>query len=196
MEIRATRTKAARADYLGGDPAEERSIDGGRLDFDSTGLRFSGPAGAELRLPVDGLLGITISGRAAERRRRRAIRGTMRVAGLRGAEPTEWLFAIDRSAATALRGRVDRELASRGRSPLPFVEELDGFPLHRGPANGAPYPEGHPSLELSIAELGNRLDGAGGGKPSRRRRILPWVLLGIALVAAEVIVPLVLLRGG
>jgi hypothetical protein len=125
----------------------------------------------------------------------------MRVAGLRGAEPTEWLFAIDRSAATALRGRVDRELASRGRSPLPFVEELDGFPLHPGPANGAPLPDGPRSLELSIAELGHRLDGADGHKPSRRRRILPWVLLGTVLlgtllVAAEVIVPLVLLRGG
>ena len=157
MEIRATRTKAARADYLGGDPAEERSIDGGRLDFDSTGLRFSGPAGAELRLPVDGLLGITISGRAAERRRRRVIRGTMRVAGLRGAEPTEWLFAIDRSAATALRGRVDRELASRGRSPLPFVEELDGFPLHPGPANGAPLPDGpgHSSCRSPSSAIGS-----------------------------------------
>jgi len=192
-----TATAAGRADYLGGDPIESSAIEGGRLDVHRSGLRFSGPAGAELRLPLDDLLGISLSGRAVESRHRRAIHGTMRIAGLRGTEPTEWLFAIDRSAASALRRRVDRELASRGRSPLPFVEELDGFPLHRRSARPTEGPAGAPHLQLKVAELGHMLASADARKHSpSRRRILPWVLLGAALIAAEVIVPLILLRGG
>jgi hypothetical protein len=201
----------ARADYLGGAPEVGPAISGGRLDFDASGLRFSGPAGDELHVPVDGILGISISGRAAERRRRRALRGTMRVAGMRGAEPAEWLFAIDRSAAATLRRRVDRELSLRGRS-LPFVEELDGFPLTQAPRPGAepaitarrhrrrapePEPDSSPSLELSIAELGHRLDGVAARRQSRgRRRLLPWAVLGGVLILVEVVVPLLLIKGG
>jgi hypothetical protein len=217
MATRTRTVKPARADYLGGDPGESRLISGGRLGLDPSGLHFIGPAGADLRQPLDGLLGISISGRTAESRHGRGPRGTMRVAVLRGAQHAEWRFAIDRSAATALRRLVNRELSSRGRSPLPFVEELDGFPLNgshpepeapysppprspslrHSPSPRTPSPGHSPSLQVSMAQLGHRLNTLDAQRQARRRRrVLPWALLGAALIAAEVIVPLILLRGG
>lgn len=190
----ATRTRtaktAARADYLGGDPVEAGSVSGGQLNVDPSGLRFSGPGGAELRLPLDALLGISISGRAAQRSRR-ALHGTMRVAGMRGEVPAEWRFAIDRAAAAALAGQVNRELASRGEGPLPHVEEVDGFPLNGNGARAAGQVSRPPSLQL--AELGHRLNSLDARRRSRRRPVLPWVVLGGALIAVEVVVPLILL---
>lgn len=183
---------AARADYLGGDPVEVGAVSGGQLNVDPAGLRFSAPEGPELRLPLEALLGISISGRAAERSRR-ALHGTMRVAGMRGEVPAEWRFAIDRSAAAALARQVNRELASRGERPLPHVEEVDGFPLN-GNGNGvraAPEVSRPPSLQL--AELGHRLNSLDARRRSRRRPVVPWVILGSALVAVEVVVPLILL---
>lgn len=198
MATKAQAAGAAKANYLWGDPVSRDPIKGGRLEFDAAGLRFKGPGGDEIRLPLGSLLAISISGRTAEKANgRRAIHGTMRVAGVSHGEPTEWVFAVDRSAGAALKGQVDGERATRGEPPLPHVEELVGFPQHQPPSLNLPERVDTPApMDRVAAELGHRLDAADGGRPKRRRRLLPWVILGGVLVAAEVIVPLVLLRGG
>ena len=192
---------AAPASYLGGDPRLPAEISGGQLTVDGGGLRFIGPEGRELRVPPDCLLGMSISGRAAEGARgRKGIHGTMRVAVLHG-QPTELVFAVDRSAAAKLKAQLDQELAARGRPALPHIEELMEFPAAERPAplgtvaRAVPAREIHANPSLAAAELGHRLDGAHGhGK--RKRRLLPWVVLGAVLVIAEVAVPLILTRGG
>jgi hypothetical protein len=185
------------ADYLGGDPAEPESITGGRLDLDGARLRFTGPGGRGLELGPDTMLGISISGRSADRGRgRKGIHGTMRVAGVSHGEPAEWVFAIDRSAAARLQAQLNQELANRGMDALPHVEELVGFPLHNGAAT-ARVASGPPAMDLVAAELGHRLAAADRKPPkSRRRKWLPWVALGLVLVLAEVAVPLLLMHGG
>jgi hypothetical protein len=167
----------------GGDGA--RPGVGGRLGFDDATLRFTG-SGADLELDVDSMLGISISGRsvAGDRDRRgRGVRGTMRVAAVGGQSAAEWIFAIDRGAAVRLRSEVNRELVSRGKAELPYIEELESAL--------APPPA------LPVVDSA----GTAGAKPDRpaksgRRKALPWILLGAALVIAEVVVPLLILKGG
>lgn len=193
---------AAPASYLGGDPRLPAAIPGGRLAVDAGGLRFIGPEGRELRIPTDSVLGMSISGRAVERsRRRKGIQGTMRVAGISGGEPAELVFAVDRSAAARLQAELNEELAARGRPSLPHIEELVEFPSGRRPALGTAQAAALPpqatgsNPSLAAAELGHRLDGA---QPpaKRKRRVLPWVLLGGLFVAAEIAIPIILTRGG
>jgi hypothetical protein len=192
---------AAPANYLGGDPRLPAAIPGGQLAVDAGGLRFIGPEGRELRVPTDSLLGMSISGRAADGARgRRGIHGTMRVAVSQG-QPTELVFAVDRSAAARLQAQLNQELATRGRPELPHIEELMEFPAAERPAPLGPAARAvparaiHANPSLAAAELGHRLDGAeeNGG---RKRRVLPWVVLGAVLVVAEVAVPIILTRGG
>src|SRR5262245_16674435 len=97
---------------------------GGRLGFDDAALRFTG-SGADLLLDVDSMLGMSISGRPVSGNGRGSIRGTMRVAAVADQAPAEWVFAIDRSAAARLRTEVNRELLSRGKPELPYIEELE-----------------------------------------------------------------------
>jgi hypothetical protein len=193
---------AAPANYLGGDPRLPAAVQGGQLAVDEGGLRFVGPEGRELRVPTDSVLGMSISGRAAERTRgRKGIQGTMRVAGISAGEPAELVFAVDRAAAARLQAQLNDELAARGRPSLPHIEELVEFPAGRNPALGTaqtaalpPQASGsHPSL--AAAELGHRLDGAQ-GPPKRKRRVLPWVVLGALFLAAEIAIPIILTQGG
>jgi hypothetical protein len=193
MATRTNGTAHAPANYLEGDPDEPESIMDGRLDCEPGGLRFSSADGGELLLGIDSLLGISISGRAAVPGRN-AIRGTMRVAGLSHGEPAEWVFAVDRSAAARLQDQLNRELAARGKRALPHIEELVGFRsprVTRLPAEAA----GPPPPVRAAVELGHRLDGADRGA-RRKRRVLPWVALATVIIALEVLVPLIILRGG
>jgi hypothetical protein len=182
----------APADYVQGDPREPEPMMGGRLECDPEGLRFSSPDG-ELLLGIDDLLGISISGRAAEPHPD-AIQGTMRIAGLTHGDPAEWVFAVERSDAVQLQDQLNRELAVRGRPPLPHIEELVGFPsprVTRLPAEAA----GPPALGRAAAELGHALDAADRGA-RRKHRVLPWVALAVVVLALEILVPLIILRGG
>jgi hypothetical protein len=191
----------APASYLGGDPHLPPEIPAGELAVESGGLRFFGEDGSELRIPPDSLLGMSISGRAADGSRgKRGIHGTMRVAVLHG-QPTELVFAVDRAAAARLQAQLNQELAARGRPALPHIEELMEFPAVERPAplgpaaRAVPAREIHANPSLAAAELGHRLDGAE-GHGRRRRRVLPWIVLGAVLVIAEVAVPIILTRGG
>ena len=146
-----------------------------------TGLRANGRAAPAIFLTQGGdgpRPGVGGNGRG------RPIRGSMRVAAVGEQSPAEWIFAIDRSAAARLRSEVNRELASRGRPELPYIEELESAL--------APPPA------LPAVDPGARPGAAKAERPekSRRRKALPWVLLGAALVIAEVVVPLLILKGG
>jgi hypothetical protein len=194
MPPEANGTAHAPANYLEGNPSHPDSILGGRLDCDpGGGLRFSSSRG-ELLLGLDSLLGISISGRTPARDDGNEIRGTMRVASLSRGEPAEWVFAVDRSAAASLQRQLNHELAARGRPALPHVEELVGFP-----SNGAarlPEEVADPApIDRVAAELGHRLDGAD-RKPSSRRRVVFWIAIAAVAVMLEILVPLILLRGG
>jgi hypothetical protein len=176
--------RAAPAIFLTPGEGGERPGVGGRLGFDDAALRFTGN-GTRLRLDVDRLLGMSISGRPAGRNGRgRTIRGTMRVAAVSDQAPAEWIFAIDRSAAARLRTEVNRELLSRGRPELPYIEELESA-LSPPPA----LPAVDPTAQLAAAKDDRPAK-------SRRRKALPWVLLGAVLLIAEVVVPLLLIKGG
>ncbi|MGH2956819.1 MAG: hypothetical protein ACRDL6_07495 [Solirubrobacterales bacterium] len=187
------------ANYLGGDPGHPGAISGGQLAVDEAGLRFVGPGGRELRVPTDSLLGMSISGRAPDGSGRKGIHGTMRVAVSQG-QPAELVFAVDRSAAARLQAQLNRELAARGRPALPHIEELMEFPAAARPAPVGPAARAvparviHANPSLAAAELGHRLDGV--ERSRRKRRVLPWVLLGAVVVIAEVAVPIILTRGG
>jgi hypothetical protein len=191
MATDAITTIRAPADYVQGDPSHTEPILDGRLECEREGLRFSGEGG-ELMLGIEDLLGISISGRAAAPGRH-ALQGTMRVAGLVNGEPAEWVFAVDRDDAIRMQDELNWELAVRGRPPLPHIEELVGFPsprVTRLPADAA----GPPPLDRAAAELGHALAAVDRGR-RRKRRIWPWVALGTVVVALEILVPLIILRG-
>jgi hypothetical protein len=185
-------TAHARANYLEGDPAQPESILGGRLDCEPGGLRFSSTE-RELLLGLDDLLGISITGRSpAKEGGRNEFRGTMRVAGLEGGEPAEWVFAVDRSDAAEIQRRLNSELAARGRPALPHIEELIGFPINGGSPPPREVLDPTP-LDLVAAELGHRLDGVDRA-PSNRRRWAFWIALAAIALALEIAIPLILLR--
>jgi hypothetical protein len=191
MATHAITSVRAPADYVQGDPGEPETLRDGQLECDPEGLRFTS-AGGELLLGIDELHGISISGRPAAPGPD-AIQGTMRVAGLHHGDPVEWVFAVDRDHAARIQSQLNRELAVRGRPPLPHIEELVGFPsprVTRLPAEAAgPAPH-----DRAAAELGHALDAADRGN-RRKRRVWPWVVLGTLLVALEILVPLIILRG-
>ena len=174
--------RAAPAIFVTRDGGGSRPGLGGRLGFDDAALRFRG-SGAEVQLEVDSMLGISISGRpAVGDRGGRGVRGTMRVAAVGGQSPAEWIFAIDRGAAVRLRSAVNSELHSRGKPALPYIEELES-------ALAAP-----PALPV-MGSAGSAPKTARPAK-STRRKALPWILMGAALLIAEVVIPLLILKGG
>ncbi len=82
----------------------------------------------------------------------------MRVAAVADQSPAEWLFAIDRSAAARLRSEVNRELLSRGKPELPYIEELESALA--------------PPAALPAVDPGSRLVGSGRrGSYGLQRRI-------------------------
>ena len=54
-------------------------------------------------------------------------------------------------------------------------------------------------MSLQLAEIGHRLNGLDAKRESRSRgrlrRYWPWMLLGAVLIAAEVVIPLILISG-
>jgi hypothetical protein len=183
-EHKAADAPRVRADYVRGDPAEDGPITRGQLELEPQGLHFSAPGHPDLRIELERLEGLTVSGRSPYERPRRHARGTMFVAARRNGDVDVWEFAVSRKAGATLRDSIHRELHARGlrRPPLPFVEQLVGpiESLHDD-APTAPAENGHPS-------------------EARRRLRLPRlrvILLGLlitAVVAAEIVLGLALLR--
>ena len=175
-----------RADYLRGDPSEHGPITRGRLELEPGGLHFSVRGGPDLRIELERLEALTVSGRSPYERPRRHARGTMLVAARRNGSVDVWEFAVERKAGAALRDRIHRELHARRlrRPPLPFVEQLVG-------------PVEPPDDTDSPTERDG--DGSGGDERPRWRRIArPKVaLLALAIsavVAAEALIALALIR--
>jgi len=173
-----------RADYVRGDPTEDGPITRGQLELEPQGLHFSAPGHPDLRIELERLEGLTVSGRSPYERPRRHARGTMFVAARRNGDVDVWEFAVSRKAGATLRDSIHRELHARGlrRPPLPFVEQLVG-----------PIESLHDDALTAPAENGHASE-------ARRRPRLPRlrvVLLGLlitAVVAAEVVLGLALLR--
>jgi hypothetical protein len=201
-----TRKRAARADYVRGDPVQPGPVTGGRLALEPTCLRFTGPEGDELRIELEELEGLTVSGSAGGRPThgpRRAPRGTMFVAGLRHRQPTVWEFAIDRSAGAEFRERVNRGRTKTGHPPLPFVEALDEFPplpvvLDYDPLES----NGDGGDGYAVAPEVQVEDGTDGypvaeteKEPKRDRRLVTVVGVVLAVLALEALVPLLIIRG-
>jgi hypothetical protein len=170
-----------RADYLRGDPDEQGPLTRGRLELEDRGLHFTVPGGPELRIELEQLEALTVSGRSPYEHPRRHARGTMLLAARREQSVEVWEFAVKRKDGATLRDRIHRELHARGlrRPPLPFVEQLVG------PVEPPASPSDH-HVE----------NGAGAERRPRRRRLLVAfvALMIVAIIAAEVLVALSLLR--
>lgn len=177
-------TPSVRADYLRGDPAQHRPIRRGRLELEPGGLRFSAPGSPELRIDLGDMEGLTVSGRSPYEHPRRAVRGTMFVAARRNGSVDVWEFAVERKAGATLRDRIHRELHVRRlrRPPLPFVEQLVG-PIEELEEDGR-----------AAAETNGSGATQDRGFSIRRPRVVLLTLLISAVVAAEVLVALALLR--
>jgi hypothetical protein len=174
----ATRTEQAapgvRADYLRGDPSQDAPITRGRLELDPGGLRFSAPGAPDLRIALDDMEGLTVSGRSPYEHPRRSVRGTMFVAERRNGTVDVWEFALERKAGAELRDRIHRELYARRlrRPPLPFVEQLVG-----------------PIEELESPTAAANGHSADDRKRRRPRLRVALLALGIAaLVVAEILI--------
>jgi hypothetical protein len=177
---------SVRADYLRGDPSEDGPITRGKLELEPEGLHFTVPGGPEMRIELEALEALTVSGRSPYEHPRKRTNGTMLVAARRNGDVDVWEFAVERKAGATLRDRIHRELHARGlrRPPLPFVEQLVG-PV--GSA-GDSQRNGHGS-EHSNDSSGN------GGRPGLGRLQIALIAFVIsAVVAAEVILALSLLR--
>jgi len=174
---------SVRADYLRGDPAERGPITRGRLELESRGLRFSAPGAPELRIDLREMEALTVSGRSPYEHPRKSQRGTMRVAARRNDAVDVWEFAVERKSGAAMRDRIHRELHARGlrRPPLPFVEQLVG---------PVPPPGDDPAV---VAEEPRDTQRARGFS-LRRPRVVLIALAGSALVLAEILVALMLIR--
>ncbi len=171
---------SAKAVYLRGDPSEPGPIPRGRLALERDGLHFTDPGGADMRIELEQLKAVTVTGRRPEGVPGRTPHGTLRLASQRNGSVDVWEFAVDRRVAAELRDRIDRLLARMRRPRLPFVEQLMGLE------------EGEETISIRKVEPSNA------GRPVsdavRRRR---WILIGglIAIfAAAEVALPLILAR--
>jgi hypothetical protein len=183
---------SVRADYLRGDPTEHDPIIRGRLELEPEGLHFSGPDGPDLRIELERLEGLTVSGRSPYERPRRHARGTMLVAARRNGSVDVWEFAVEREAGATLRDSIHRELYARGlrRPPLPFVEQLVG-PI--GPPEEQLAKNGHASKNGHDTDPAD----ASPAQPSPRLWRLRFAIVAFAItavIAAEVLVALALLR--
>jgi hypothetical protein len=177
---------SVRADYLRGDPAEDGPITRGRLELEPEGLHFTVPGGPDLRIELEALEALTVSGRSPYEHPRRRTRGTMLVAARRNGDVDVWEFAVERKAGAMLQDRINRELHAQGlrRPPLPYVEQLVG-PV--GPPNGAHGHDGNGSR--------NGAETDGEARPGLRRLQFALIAFAIAaVIAAEVILALSLLR--
>jgi len=172
---------SVRADYLRGDPAEQGPLTRGRLELEDRGLHFTVPGGPELRIELEQLEALTVSGRSPYEHPRRHARGTMLLAARRDETVDVWEFAVTRKDGATLRDRIHRELHARGlrRPPLPFVEQLVG-------------PVEAPAQALDD----DRDNGAATeSRPGRRRLLVTLVaLMIVAIIAAETVLALSLLR--
>jgi hypothetical protein len=201
MEVIVKATQATRAVYLRGDPGEAGPIPRGRLWAETDGLHFSDPGGADMRIEINDMRGITVSGRRPDDVPGRVPHGMLRVASQNNGHVDLWEFAVDRHAAAALRDTLGAARAARQEPPLPFVEQILG-----------------PASETSefVAIKKGDVDGAlmdGGRKTDRRRRTVPsrprpstpqsdtirrrrlvaaGFLAGGALITAEIVLPLLL----
>jgi hypothetical protein len=179
------RPPSVRADYLRGDPIEDGPITRGRLELDPEGLHFTVPGGPELRIELEALEALTVSGRSPYEHPRKRTRGTMLVAARRNGGVDVWEFAVERKAGAMLQDRINRELHAQGlrRPPLPFVEQLVG-PVE--PPNDTNGRNGH----------GSTNGAASGGEEHSGLHRLQFALIAFAIaavVAAEVILALSLL---
>jgi hypothetical protein len=179
------RPPSVRADYLRGDPTEEGPITRGRLELEPEGLHFKVPGGPDLRIELEALEALTVSGRSPYEHPRRRTRGTMLVAARRNGDVDVWEFAVERKAGAMLQDRINRELHTQGvrRPPLPYVEQLVG-PV--GPPNDSNGGNGH---------AGRHGEATADPRPGVRRLQFALIAFVItAVVAAEVILALSLLR--
>lgn len=186
-------TPSARADYLRGDPAAEGPITRGRLELTPDGLRFSAPEAPELHIDLAEMEGLTVSGRSPYQRPRRYVRGTMLVAARRNGSVDVWEFAVARKAGAVLRDRIHRELHARRlrRPPLPFVEQLVGPVPPPGESNGSNGAAG--PIEATAAAAGPSLS-ARASLSLRRPGVALVALAALAVLLAEILVPLLVLR--
>jgi hypothetical protein len=179
------RPTSVRADYLRGDPTEDGPITRGRLELEPEGLHFKVPGGPDLRIELEALEALTVSGRSPYEHPRRRTRGTMLVAARRNGDVDVWEFAVERTAGAMLQDRINRELHAQGlrRPPLPYVEQLVG-PV--GPPNDSNGGNGH---------AGGHGETTAEPRPGSRRLQFALIAFVItAVIAAEVILALSLLR--
>jgi len=179
------RPPSVRADYLRGDPTEDGPITRGRLELEPEGLHFKVPGGPDLRIELEALEALTVSGRSPYEHPRRRTRGTMLVAARRNGDVDVWEFAVERKAGAMLQDRINRELHTQGvrRPPLPYVEQLVG-PV--GPPNYSNGGNGH---------AGGHGETTAEPRPGHRRLQFALIAFVItAVIAAEVILALSLLR--
>jgi hypothetical protein len=188
---------SAKAVYLRGDPGEPGPIPRGRLRLEGHGLYFTDPGGADMRIELEQLKAVTVTGRRPEGVPGRVPRGTLKLASQREGSVAVWEFAVDRSLAAGLRDDIDRILAQMQRPALPFVEQLlesEGEPANGNGSNG------HAVNAIRVAhdttEPVPRIKPSLGSRPRselvRRRR---WILLGAVVAVfgtAEIIIPLLL----
>ena len=186
MAGNAEKQSSVRADYLRGDPSERGPLTRGRLELEDRGLHFTVPGGPELRIELEQLEALTVSGRSPYERPRRHARGTMLVAARRNESVEVWEFAVERKAGATLRDRIHRELHARGlrRPPLPFVEQLVGPVEPPAESTRSPTANGEGSTNEDRS-LWRRI---------ARPRVALLALLIAAVVAAEVLIALALIR--
>jgi hypothetical protein len=177
---------SVRADYLRGGGDQEGPILRGRLTLEDRELRFSAPDRPDLSIDLGDMEGLTVSGRSPYEHPRRYVRGTMRVAARSNGTVDVWEFAVARKAGAMLQDRINRELHARRlrRPPLPYVEQLVGPIPPYGEESAANGSNGAPR---------ENLDDDRGKKLSRLRVALLAIVIS-AIVAAEVLVVLDLLR--
>jgi hypothetical protein len=187
MAASAPKSKpSVRADYLRGDPSERGPLTRGRLELEDRGLHFTVPGGPELRIELEQLEALTVSGRSPYERPRRHARGTMLVAARRNESVEVWEFAVERKAGATLRDGIHRELHARGlrRPPLPFVEQLVG-PVEHPAESPPPAPSNGDGADD---------DRRSGWRTIFRPRVALLALLISAAVGAEVLITLALIR--
>src|SRR5215211_4847684 len=180
------RPPSVRADYLRGDPTEDGPITRGRLELEPEGHHFKVPGGPDLRIELEALEALTVSGRSPYEHPRRRTRGTMLVAARRNGDVDVWEFAVERKSGAVLQDRINRELHARGlrRPPLPYVEQLVG-PVPPPDEDAPESSNGH-----GADRSGREPNGSGNGRPAPTGRLRPrgsrnlvLGLIGVGIVA-------------
>jgi hypothetical protein len=187
----------AKAVYLRGDPGEPGPIPRGRLRLQGHGLYFTDPGGADMRIEVEQLRAVTVTGRRPNGVPGRVPRGTLKLASQHEGSVAVWEFAVDRALAAGLRDDIDRILAQMQRPALPFVEQLLESEGEIASGNGSnAQDENGDWVPRDATDSGPRIKPSLASRPRselvKRRR---WILLGavVAVFAtAEIVLPLLL----